>query len=209
MCYDISSKKEKFKYASAPFQTDIKFIFEGFDVDIKNCTGFEKSTRSLLVHNILQKMIFDESNEDCNIGDNVLISLLESVISKQTYAGSEYDRKRSLIIDKKLKLQNLLQYNDDNYFNNELRYTALPYMLKNKYFNDSFILHEQSSQHSNAFNDIIFHMIKNQPDFSKYALVLFQSLKEPKKIEKTIFLDTRKDLDDNWARIKNIFRTQV
>ena len=59
----MSSRKGGNNYVSAPFQTDISFIFQGFDVEIENCEGFKNSIRCLLVDNILKTMNFDESSE--------------------------------------------------------------------------------------------------------------------------------------------------
>ena len=93
--------------------------------------------------------------------------------------------------------------NDDN-FENHIHFSALPYMLKNKYFNDAFILHEDC-QHSNLSKDILLHMLKNRFEYESDADFNFQILTKQTKCE----VDSRKKLDSNWANIKNIFSIQV
>lgn len=57
-------KNDYIDFVSAPFQTDIKFIYKGFENDIKKCKGFSNTLRCLLVDNILKNMNFDASTEE-------------------------------------------------------------------------------------------------------------------------------------------------
>ena len=205
--FKINSKKKENKSVSAPFQVDIKFLFEGFDVDIKNCEGFNKAIRSLLVDNILKTMHFSESSEEKGTGENFLISLLDSVITKQNKESSEIHRRNSSIIEKKLNFRNLLDYTDDDNLNNQIIYTALPYMLKNGYFNDAFILHEES-KNLEALKDIMLHVLKNPVEYADPKYII-QSFQDRMNSEGTSENDTRKELDRTWASIKSMFSKQV
>jgi hypothetical protein len=123
-------------FVSAPFQSDIKFIFEGFEVVLDKSKGFRNTTRSFLANNILQNMDFKpeeksryyqlkkEKNEDGESTDFV------SPISQV--------KQRMLSLKKEL-----LEF-DDEYV---MTYPGLPYLLDRKYFDDAFILHNESEGH--------------------------------------------------------------
>ena len=83
-------KKDEVDFVSAPFETDIKFIFKNFDHDIENSKGFNESIRCLLVDQILTNLNINISNKPNDERDT---SLRSALIKKLINQVDEDDRK--------------------------------------------------------------------------------------------------------------------
>ena len=211
-CLKIPRQKVDQKKASAPFQADIKFIFEGFNLDIKKCKGFKNSIRSLLVDNILKNMKFDASTDDDQVEENnVMQDIIDLAIDDED---SESYKERLAIVNQKIVKGNISQTvekknknnenkekdpNLDNEFNSTTL-SGLPYMLEKKHFKNAFILHEESD--SNKFlKEIMVNLKWNK------SKILIQDLKNMSaKKEKD---NSRQLLDASWASLKKAFLNQV
>jgi hypothetical protein len=207
----VQSLKENDKKmtASAQFQADIRFVFQGFEVDINDCEGFPSSQRNLLVHNILKTMTFSEGNNESLVErENILKTVIDSVVKREHKEGSDSYRKISSIKNRRNTIRNLLDFGEKD--NNKALYSALPYMLKKNYFDDAFVLHEETKS-SKAFKDVIVHIMKNESNYSLKAneLVprLLEQLKNNKEDEKND-KSSRRILDQTWASLKNLFKNQ-
>ena len=75
---------------------------------------------------------------------------------------------------------------------------GLPYMLSKNYFNDAFILHDETFifERLNAYNLDLFENKKNK------------QIREEHNKNTAGLSDKRKELDEEWAQFKNIIRFQ-
>ena len=202
-CFQFKKRGKEKAFICAPFQTDIKFIFEGFDVELEKCAGFNNNTRSLLVDNILKNMLFNPKSEQ-------KFAFLTGLIKNSNYFQQIEKSSDSNVLSKvtqKLILKNMVLGLDKAGINSSI-FPGLPYMLENSYFNEAFILHEES-EGNKLLSEIIVHLMHDDTyDTSDY-------IKELNKSDK-IFLDPgykkssdiRSKLDDSWANLKNLFKFQ-
>ena len=130
-CLKLKPNQPDHDYVSAPFQTDIRFVFQGFEADdIKNCKGFKNSIRSMLVDNILKNMNFDETNNDNEDDDVNLKNFLRDVIESAATAKRAPQPQFNVLTTLATKLRNP---NDDNVIKQKAKhsilFSGLPYML--------------------------------------------------------------------------------
>ena len=123
-CVNLKSDEEEKDCISAPFNKEIRFIFQGFETDTDNCQGFRDATRSLIVDNILRNMNF---NPQENGEDESIIDTAKQILSglKSSVDPSDASSYMKMFVAKKLNLEKDEQ--------NTLLYPGLPYMLG--YFN--------------------------------------------------------------------------
>ena len=184
----------------APFEADIKFIFEGFEVETEKCNGFNNKMRSLLVDNILKTMPFNPSSP---IGEvNILADLFKSFNAQKIDASNNSNFLSK--VTQKLLLKNMT-LGLDKLGNNSMTFPGLPYMIQNKYFDEAFILHEESEGHV-LFSEIIVHLMTDKTyDTSEY-------IQELEKNNNLLFqnnkIDPRTLLDRSWASLINLFEFQ-
>ncbi len=198
--FEFKQKEKNEGFVCAPFEADIKFIFEDFEVDTEKCKGFNNKTRSLLVDNILKTMNFDPSSSIIVV--NVLAGLFKgfNAQSIETSTNSNFLSK----VTQKLLLKNITLGLDKS-GNNSIAFAGLPYMLENKYFNEAFILHEESEGNI-ILNEIIVHLLQDKTyDTSEY-------IKELKENNSLFFQNSKKDprtiLEQSWASLRNLFKFQ-
>ena len=129
--FATASLRDYKKIPSAPFQTNIRFLFEGFNKDISKCKGFKISLRNLLVDNILKTMMFDTS--------------------------SNFECVKPIDESEKSYQERLKKPKSDESSNSQE--AGLPYMLENKFFNDAFLLHEENDD--KLFKEMMSNVIKN------------------------------------------------
>ena len=184
---------------SASFQLDVKFVFECFDVDTNNSTGFKNTIRMHLVDNILKNMSFDpifdvdidfndkeltQENlkiyEDSRLDEsNIIHNLKEKLVEKKLIRGYEKDEKNTIL------------------------FSGLPYMLDKEYFNNAFILHDES-ENIKDFNQILLEMLNH--DSKSAQTDMMPNLLQRKTINSKD--DSRLQLNNKWARFANIFKSQ-
>jgi hypothetical protein len=81
-------------------------------------------------------------------------------------------------------------------------YEGLPYMLNQGYFDDAFILHEQSTHNLNL--QLVVEAV-NKHIFDRKDMNIIDSLSTNSDL---IYDDNRKELHYRWAKLTNIFRFQ-
>ena len=185
---------------SAPFQIDIKFLFEGFDFDIKNCKGFENPIRSMLVDNILKNMTFDTSSENQNhVYKDVLLNVIETVAIKNKSLPYNVKKLVESFIPKTIAKRSEEDIEEDQPVKN-VTYTGLSHMIEKGYFEDAFILHRESEKYQNEF---LLHAMKTGQIDNPDTLELLE-----KKKNQSLELDRRLELSKQWASFKNVLKTQ-
>jgi hypothetical protein len=202
----ITSRKDEYDYLSAPFEADIRFIFQNFEVEIKNCKGFRNPIRSLIVDNILRNMNFDpKSSNDFEISDkNRLKNIPMPLIQTRDPSLNLLSQLKNKLREKKLIYGNI---NDDNEEENNILYPGLPYMLDKGYFNEAFILHEESNateELNKMLNKLTEDISSDNPDRND----LLKYLEENKNKEGKKELDARTKLTLSWGSMKNLFKFQ-
>ena len=209
-CFKIASKKEGVDYVSAAFQTDIRFIFAGFEQDLKKCKGFTSPIRSLLVDNILKNMSFDvfNENEEESLKDTLRNRMLASEAAERMVGTLSGKNKNDVMATVAQKLN--LRRGTDGAFEESakvskklLTFSGLPYMLDKKYFEDAFVLHEESSG-LKQLNEIMIHMMQDDAYDEVEDVKIFEDLSQ----KRTSNSDTRSKLDSYWAQPKNMFKFQ-
>ncbi len=194
-------------FLTAPFEIEIKFIFEDFEMENKDCKGFSNAIRSLLVDNILRNLSFDPQNDqdiipEVVLNNSVLKTLLAPNVTQPNSNVNILSKLKQKLVEKKIVEGIVYDDEDDN--KDTILYSGLHYMLENEYFNDAFILHDETNE---EFDKIISEMTQENASHDANHLELLKSLSENKKEEGPSF-DTRLMLSKNWAGIKNVFRFQ-
>ena len=194
----ITSLKDKYDYLSAPFEADIRFIFQGFEVETKDSKGFRNPLRSLITDNILRNMNFDPKSSN-EVG---LENLPRPVVPS---------RNPDILSELKNKLKENKVFKDRNWDNNEekntILYPGLPYMLQKDYFNDAFILHEESDA-TEELNKMLHKLTSDIPSSNPDHDDLVKYLEENKNNEENKELDARTKLTLSWGSMKNSFKFQ-
>ena len=194
----MNPKKSSTDYISAPFEADIKFIFEGFEVETRNCKGFTNSVRSLLVDNILKNMNFNDSNENETNDEQPFKDTLRNAIQAMAFGQTANPMT--------LAAKRLMEKNGASIKKDLITFSGLPYMLEKKYFDEAFILHDESVG-TKQLNEIMLHMMLDDSfNNTENAEMLDYLNKHQTKKKKG--LDMRAKLDQKWASLKNIFRYQ-
>jgi hypothetical protein len=187
----------------APFETDIKFIFEGFNDEISKCSIFSNTVRSLLVDNILKNLRFDPQNEE---------QIYDDDFEEDEEGESAVENKLSNIANKRFSklAQKMLHKNLGIGNNANMIHAGLPFMLDKKYFNDAYILHEENDGYK-KLGQILLHLSQDGQAYNTIEIVKeieqneknTQSLNEAKSLS-----DTRSRLDYSWAGFINLFKFQ-
>jgi hypothetical protein len=223
------------KIISTQFDQSIKFIFEGVDDSKTYPHGpFSNTIRSLLVDNILKNISFLDENEMLKLKVmhkiNEIISVnrnangagieanLANLISKQQVDATEHAKE--LLIEKSL-----------NIIENLSCYKGLPFMLKEKYFLDAYILHEESYHYlqlhdflnyvdqlkrSNQGNNAPSSEAKEDQENPVEPGSSEETLQNEKLISSNLQSfensanknDVRYNLYTNWAHFRNMFKYQ-
>ena len=202
--FQFRAKKSEKISISAPFEADIKFIFEGFHDEIEKCTIFSNSVRSLLVDNIFKNLRFDPQKEDQIYEDD----FEEDEDEPSTYRLLNIMRISKLT--KKILLKNIELGFKNKQNNSIMIHAGLPFMLSKKYFDDAFILHEELNGYE-QFNEILTRLIQDgaQNDTLEMAKQIEQNEQNilPHYKNKDL-IDSRSKLDNIWAGFTNIFKYQ-
>ena len=193
---------------TAPFDIDIKFIFEDFEVENKNCKGFSNAIRSLLVDNILRNMSFDPKNDqevipEVVLQNPVLKTLLAPAVEELNSNENLLSKLKQKLIEKKI-IEGIV-CDDQEVDKDTILFPGLHYMLEYKYFSDAFIMHDETNQ-PKEFDKMIFEMTRQHATNDANHLELLKSIAENKKEDS--ILDTRLMLGKTWAGMRNVFRFQ-
>lgn len=195
----VNVAPDEYDYSSAPFEEDVKFLFRDFEIENSKCKGFSDATRSLLVDNILKNMMFDPKDDEDD--DDDVPKLHKNIKPMRTNNTDLISRVQEKLIEK-----NLIPGNED--LDGKSIYSGLPYMLEKEYFNEAFILHEESNS-AKEFNKVLEKLIQETPDDQIDRADLLQYLDESKKAEENLDAnDARSKLTQTWSSMKNIFRLQ-
>jgi hypothetical protein len=152
-----------------------------------------------IVDHILNNMSFDPLNGNSDDDDDD--EIIEENIETSEFIG--LDSNLSLIDSLKEKLiakKMIRGYEIDE--KNTLLFSGLPYMLEKEYFNNAFILHDES-EITKDLNEILLETIKT--DKSKNLNEL-KSLIDRKN--KNLIEDIRLELNLKWAKFANLFKFQ-
>ncbi len=225
-CLKLKPNQPDHDYVSAPFQTDVRFVFQGFEADdIKKCKGFTNSIRSLLVDNILKNMIFDETNEDDDVTlKNVLKDVIESAATTKIAHKPTEQKILSTLANKLIETpKGIRNPNIDNFKRQKAKqsifFSGLPYMLDKKYFDDAFILHDESGG-TKVLHEIMVAMMMQEEELFEISenseflnVELLNTLDQQndeinENKEKSADVDAREQLDRKWASLKNVFSFQ-
>lgn len=209
--FNGASRKPDYDALTAPFEIDINFIFENFDDKTEDCKGFSNAIRSLLVDNILRNMYFDSKNDQKEIPDNILGNtvLKELLAPNNLQADSSSDifkKLRKKLVEKKMIRGFTFDIQDDETFD----CPGIHYMLDRKYFDDVFILHDETKEHK-EFDNMLFelkHGHHGRID-SKQIQMLKQVDHNRKENDNKKTLDIRSQLSNSWGSLKCAFRFQV
>ena len=195
---NLESKRTGSEY-SAPFQADVPFIFENFDIEAAKCNGFRNTVRCYLTDHILNNMYFNPKNGDEDIDDRPrILPNLNNAFPTDLKA-----KLKDKLIEK--KLIGMDQFDSEK--NTEV-YAGLPYMLKKGYVDSAFILHDES-QKMKEFKKMIASITKESEGDDAENLEYLNSVNENKKTEDIKEAsDDRSILEHKWASLKNIFKFQ-
>lgn len=82
---------------------------------------------------------------------------------------------------------------------------GLAYMLDNKFIDDAFVLHDQTadSKHLKNFYEFVKDTLNDGEILSQDFIDLYLNILKNYKLN-----DSRKNLDDRWAKFSNIFKMQ-
>ena len=190
-----------FDYASAPFETDIKFIFENFEAENRDCKGFKNSIRSLLVDNILRNMSFEEADDEDDLDDGVARNPLPP---RPKIGNNHVSHLKYMLMEKNL----IPGSNDDEIFS-KARFSGLPYMLDKEYFNEAFILQEESGA-TKEFNKVLLKLVEESSDDQIDREEMLKYVDESKRVDdEEEAVDARSNLTKTWAGLSNMFKFQV
>ena len=105
---------------------------------------------------------------------------------------------RMLLVDS--ILNNLVYKKSKNSYVNQ----GLSYMLDNLYIDDSFILHDQTTErkHLDSFFSIVNKTAENEELSKSFIEKYVKTINECKE------KDTRRFLNENWAKFRNFYRFQ-
>ncbi|CAF0912236.1 unnamed protein product [Brachionus calyciflorus] len=183
----LKNDDEGYDIVSGQFESDISFMFQGYGE--KN-EIFDNRLRCLIVDNILINLTYKENNHD-------IVSTLDDEIKSTVYSNLKLDNCSKDFLEKIIK-------KSDN-FNNTPKtfFRGLKYMLDNKYFDDAFILHEESSHYLQVKKFFKKYNNKNSEDKENSDL-----LHKIKVILESNKNDLRKNLHTKWAKLSNIFKFQ-
>jgi hypothetical protein len=149
------------------------------------------------VDNILKNMMFDPKDDE----DDDMPKPHKNVKQLRKNNADLISRVQERLIEK-----NLIPGNED--LDGKSIYSGLPYMLEKEYFNEAFILHEESNS-AKEFNKVLEKLIQETPDDQIDRAELLQYLDEGKKAEEDLDAnDARSKLTQTWSSMKNIFRLQ-
>lgn len=153
-------------------------------------------------------MNFDSTTEEDEVPlKDVLRNVIDSVaLDKVSQPNILSTVAKRLPTEKKLS--------DKNKFS--VLFSGLPFMLDKKYFDDAFILHDESGG-TKQLHDIMFQMMVFEEEFyDKENVEQLNSLEEEtvtirseKAIADSSAIDMREELDEKWASLKRIFTFQV
>ena len=175
------------------YDPSIRFMFEGIDDMEKYPNGpFSNTIRSLLVDNILKNISYLSENEKMKLKlGNTIKNIIDNNANTHETEPENHGKKA---LAQTIKV-----------FDNINSYKGLPYMLKKKYFEDAFILHDETThkQHLRQFfNYIDKQNLANEPISAENVYENLISF------ENSGTVDIRKDLFMKWASFKNIFKYQ-
>lgn len=146
-CYDRLLKylkaprdSQQKKLPSAPFQVEIKYLFEGFEKETNKSEGFISTIRCLLTDSILQNLNFENDT-------SITAQFIKKITLKEpTELNDDNPLKLFTEAYKKSKsADQVSRQKQNNHFYN------LPYMLEKGVFNDAFILHKSVDSYSNDY----------------------------------------------------------
>ena len=151
-----------------------------------------------------------EANKQNKDGKNILKLVVNSVVNNEYSEGSGIYEKVLELKGKNLRVENLIDFREEDVKSSQALYSALPYMLRKKYYDDAFVLHEETKS-SKVYQEVLIHVMENKSNYSSEATELLASLqenlknfKDDKKQDKC----NRRILDKKWASLRNLFKYQ-
>ena len=193
----------------APYEPSIAYMFQGIE-DAEHPGGpfSDNRLRILVVDNILNNVSFltrSEQNEvrrarSFSYSSNVNIAYDddERVVTRDgivVVEAANNNESEADMIDDYFRTFSLIRHKMSVTKN-------LPFMLQGGYFDDAFVLHDESS-HSEHLRTLLLSMDQQAQHSDHDALTHFRIFEENQHHE-----DKRLDLHDSWASMGNMFNEQ-
>ena len=151
---------------------------------------FNSTIRSLLVDHILSYLNFDK-NDLKLIYMNNIAEIMNAGVSKK-------DKKRNDALKRNMK-------NESSLVKKLINSSGLPFMLNEGYFEDAFILHDESNFPFHI-NEMRRHI--KSTEMADKGVLAIDTCRNLNSDLVSLRSDSRLELHNKWAKFKNVFKLQ-